>query len=53
VANIICFVMLCVSFFGLIWLDSQPDILLRVLLGIFIVFSMVGLVPIFLNRRNG
>jgi len=50
--NIICFVMLCVSFCGLLWLDSQPDLLLRVMLGIFIVFSTISLVPIFLNRRK-
>ena len=52
VVNIICFVMLCVSFCGLLWLDSESDLLLGVLLIILIVFSMLSLVLIFFNRRR-
>ncbi len=52
VVNIICFVMLCVSFCGLLWLDNESDLLLGVLLIILIVFSMLSLVLIFFNRRR-
>lgn len=53
VINIICFIILCVSFSGLFWLDSQANLLLKIMVGIFIIFSAVSLVTIFLNSRRG
>jgi amino acid transporter len=53
VINIICLIILCVCFSGLFWLDSQLNLLVKVMLGIFIAFSVISLVTILFNSRKG